>query len=117
MVPPEGAGHRGRFMHAISNHRNTYGPGGYTVSVEAYGIREYADDLRSNLTAVGAVIFLMFTKESHPRHRVLPDMMKRIKVFAGLKHIFKQRDMIILLVGFFLALVSSMPLRHGLNRL
>jgi len=56
------------------------------------------------LTAVGAVIFLIFTKECPPTPPCPTGHDERIKVFAGLKHIFKERDMIILLVGFFFGL-------------
>jgi MFS family permease len=56
------------------------------------------------ITAVGAVIYLIFTKECPPTAPCPEGHDERIKVFAGLKHIFKQRDMRLLLGGFFLAM-------------
>ncbi len=53
---------------------------------------------------VGAVIFILFNRERPPTPPCPPGHDQRIPVFAGLKHIFKQRDMIILIIIFFLAL-------------
>lgn len=52
----------------------------------------------------GAVIFLIFNKEHPPTPPCPPGHDERIAVFAGLKHIFKQKDMIYLLIFFFAAL-------------
>jgi len=56
------------------------------------------------VTLVGAAIFLIFIRESPPSPPCPEGHDKRIKVFAGLKHIFKQRDMIYLLIIFFFGL-------------
>ena len=53
------------------------------------------------VTVIGAVIYLILNRECPPTPPCPPGQDERIKVFAGLKHIFKQRDMIILLIGFF----------------
>ena len=56
------------------------------------------------VTLAGAVIFLLFNKEHPPTPPCPPGHDERISVFAGMKHIFKQRDMIYLLLVFFIAL-------------
>jgi len=55
-------------------------------------------------TFAGAVIFLLFNKEHPPTPPCPPGHDERIGVFAGMKHIFKQRDMIYLIIIFFIAL-------------
>ena len=55
-------------------------------------------------TFAGAVIFLLFNKEHPPTPPCPPGHDERIGVFAGMKHIFKQRDMIYLLIIFFIVL-------------
>lgn len=55
-------------------------------------------------TLAGAVIFLIFNRECPATPPCPQGHDKRIAVFAGLKHIFKQRDMIYLLIIFFIAL-------------
>jgi MFS family permease len=55
-------------------------------------------------TLAGAIIFLIFNKEQPPTPPCPPGHDERIAVFAGLKHIFKQKDMILLLIFFFAAL-------------
>jgi cyanate permease len=52
----------------------------------------------------GAIIFLIFNKENPPTPPCPPGHDERIAVFAGLKHIFKQKDMIYLIIFFFVAL-------------
>ena len=52
----------------------------------------------------GALIFILFNRERPLTPPCPPGHDQRIPVFAGLKHIFKQRDMIILILVFFLAL-------------
>ena len=52
----------------------------------------------------GAVIFILFNRECPPTPPCPTGHDERIAVFAGLKHIFKQRDMIILIIVFFLGL-------------
>ncbi len=55
-------------------------------------------------TLAVAVIFLVFTRECPPTPSCPQGHDERISVFAGLKHILKQRDMILLLLIFFTAL-------------
>jgi cyanate permease len=55
-------------------------------------------------TLAGALIFLIFNKEKPPLPPCPPGSDERIAVFAGLKHIFKQKDMIYLIIFFFVAL-------------
>ena len=56
------------------------------------------------VTLAGAVIFLLLNKENPPTPPCPPGHDERIGVFAGMKHIFKQMDMIYLLLVFFIAL-------------
>ncbi len=55
-------------------------------------------------TLAGAIIFIIFNREQPPTPPCPPGHDERIAVFAGLKHIFKQKDMIYLLIFFFAAL-------------
>jgi cyanate permease len=55
-------------------------------------------------TLAGALIFLIFNKEKPPLPPCPPGTDERIAVFAGLKHIFKQKDMVYLIIFFFVAL-------------
>jgi MFS family permease len=55
-------------------------------------------------TLAGAIIFLIFNKENPPTPPCPAGHDERIAVFAGLKHIFKQKDMIYLIIFFFVAL-------------
>jgi len=55
-------------------------------------------------TLAGAVIFLAFNRERPATPPCPQGHDERIAVLAGLKHIFRQRDMIYLLVVFFIAL-------------
>ena len=52
----------------------------------------------------GAVIFILFNRECPLTPPCPPGHDDRIPVFTGLKYIFKQRDMILLILVFFLAL-------------
>jgi MFS family permease len=56
------------------------------------------------VSAAGAVLFLIFMREKPPTLPGLVGSDVRHGVFEGLKHIFKQRDMIILIVIFFIGL-------------
>ncbi len=56
------------------------------------------------VSAVGAVLFLIFMREKPPTLPGLVGSDERHTVFEGLKHIFRQRDMIILIVIFFIGL-------------
>ena len=56
------------------------------------------------VTLAGAVIFILFNREHPPTPPCPPGHDERILVFAGLKHILKQMDMIYLLIIFFIAL-------------
>ncbi len=55
-------------------------------------------------TLTGSILFLIFNRECPPTPPCPAGHDERIAVFAGLKHIFKQRDMIILLIIFFTGL-------------
>ena len=55
-------------------------------------------------TLAGAVIFILFNREHPPTPPCPPGHDERIAVFAGLKHILKQKDMIYLIIVFFIAL-------------
>ena len=55
-------------------------------------------------TLAGAVIFIILNREQPPTPPCPPGHDERIGVFAGMRHIFKQRDMIYLLIIFFIAL-------------
>jgi len=56
------------------------------------------------VTLAGAAIFILFNREHPPTPPCPAGHDERISVFAGMKHIFKQRDMIYLLFIFFIAL-------------
>jgi sugar phosphate permease len=56
------------------------------------------------VTLAGAVIFILLNREHPPTPPCPPGHDERIGVFAGMKHIFKQKDMIYLLLIFFIAL-------------
>jgi MFS family permease len=55
-------------------------------------------------TLAGAVIFIFFNREHPPTPPCPPGHDERIAVFAGLKHIIKQSDMIYLIIVFFISL-------------
>ncbi len=55
-------------------------------------------------SAVGAALTLALVRERPATPPSLVDTDERFRVFAGLKHIFKQRDMLILLALFFVGL-------------
>lgn len=55
-------------------------------------------------TLAGALIFIMLNKEHPPTPPCPPGHDERIGVFAGMKHIFKQKDMVYLLIIFFIVL-------------
>src|SRR4030042_2782380 len=55
-------------------------------------------------TLIGAIIFILLNRECPATPPCPPGHDERIKVFAGLQHIFKQRDMIYLLIIFFVGL-------------
>ena len=56
------------------------------------------------VTLAGAVIFILFNREHPPTPPCPPGHDERIAVLAGLKHILKQKDMIYLIIVFFIAL-------------
>lgn len=55
-------------------------------------------------TLAGAVIFILLSRENPPTPPCPAGHDERISVFAGMKHIFRQKDMIYLLFVFFIAL-------------
>ncbi len=56
------------------------------------------------VSVVGAVVSLVFIRERPPTAPSSTDLDERFKVFEGLRHILKQRDMQILLLLFFVGL-------------
>lgn len=56
------------------------------------------------ISAVGAILFLVFCRKSPPTPPCLECHAERLTVTAGLKHIFKQRDAILMYIGFFFGL-------------
>ncbi|HQG66295.1 MAG: MFS transporter [Smithella sp.] len=52
----------------------------------------------------GAVIFILFNKEHPPTPPCPAGHDERISVFAGLKHILKQRDMLYMIIVFFISI-------------
>ena len=52
----------------------------------------------------GAVIFILFNRENPPTPPCPAGHDERISVFAGLKHILKQRDMIFMIIVFFISI-------------
>lgn len=56
------------------------------------------------LSLVSAILFLVFIKERPPTPPCLPGQEERTRVLEGVKHIFKQKDMVLLLVLFFIGL-------------
>ena len=56
------------------------------------------------VTLAGAVIFILLNREHPPTPPCPPGHDERIGVFAGMKHIFKQSDMIYLIIIFLIAL-------------
>jgi sugar phosphate permease len=69
----------------------TYSMGGMLMD---YGI----------LTAISTIIFLLLMREKPPTPPSHITEEERIKVFAGIRHIFKLKDMLILLLIFFIGL-------------
>lgn len=55
-------------------------------------------------TLAGAAIFILLNREHPPTPPCPPGHDERISVFAGLKHIIKQSDMIFLIIVFFISL-------------
>ena len=76
------------------------------ISVDARGAYNISDMLMTYgiLTAAGAVVLLVFLREKPPTPPCLDGQDERFKVFEGIRHMLKNRDMIFLLVVFFLAL-------------
>ncbi|MCP4623177.1 MAG: major facilitator superfamily domain-containing protein 7 [bacterium] len=70
--------------------------GGYDISnmLMIYGV----------ITVAGAILVLVFIRERPATPPHLEGEDERITVFAGIKHIFKHRDMLILLLMFFIGL-------------
>ena len=54
--------------------------------------------------ASGSVLYFVFTRERPPTPPCPPGQDERFEFFAGLKHIFRQRDMVIMLAGSFFGL-------------
>lgn len=56
------------------------------------------------MSAIVVVVFLIFMRETPPTPSSHLTEEERFKVFEGIKHIFKQRDMLVLLAIFFIGL-------------
>ncbi|MBU3915785.1 MFS transporter [bacterium] len=76
------------------------------ISMDANGKYNISDMLMTYgiITAVGALLLLIFLREKPETPPCLEGQDDRIQVFAGLKHIFKNRDMLLLLLVFFIGL-------------
>jgi MFS family permease len=70
---------------------------------KAYGMENMLM-LYGTATLASAAIFILFNREHPPTPPCPPGHDERIPVFAGLKHIFKQMDMIYMIIVFFIAL-------------
>ena len=70
---------------------------------KAYGMEKMLT-LYGTVTLAGAVLFILFNREHPPTPPCPPGHDERISVFAGLKHIIKQADMIYLIIVFFISL-------------
>lgn len=55
-------------------------------------------------TLAGAVIFILFNREHPPTPPCTPGHDERMSVFAGLKHILKQKDMAYMIIVFFISI-------------
>lgn len=55
-------------------------------------------------TFIGCVLFIIFNREQPPTPPCPPGHEERIAILAGLKHIFKQRDMVYMTIIFFIGL-------------
>jgi len=78
----------------------------YLISVDAQGVYSISQMLMTYgiITAVGAVIVLVFLREKPPTPPCKEGQDERFKVFEGLRHMLKNRDMILLIMVFFLGL-------------
>ena len=78
----------------------------YLISMDAQGVYSISDMLMTYgiITAVGSVIVLVFLREKPPTPPCLEGQDDRFKVFEGLRHMLKNRDMIFLIMVFFLGL-------------
>lgn len=78
----------------------------YLISVDAQGVYSISQMLMTYgiITAVGAVILLVFLRERPPTPPCIEGQDERFKVFEGLRHMLKNRDMILLIMVFFLGL-------------
>jgi MFS family permease len=78
----------------------------HLISVDARGVYSISDMLMTYgiITAVGSVIVLVFLREKPPTPPCLEGQDDRFKVFEGLRHMLKNRDMIFLIMVFFLGL-------------
>ena len=78
----------------------------HLISEDAQGVYSLSKMLMTYgiITAVGAVILLVFLREKPPTPPCLEGQYERFKVFEGLRHMLKNRDMIFLIMVFFLGL-------------
>lgn len=80
----------------------------YLISVDAQGVYSISQMLMTYgiITAVGAVILLVFLRERPPTPPCIEGQDERFKVFEGLRHMLKNRDMILLIMVFFLGQIG-----------
>jgi len=78
----------------------------HLISVNAQGVYTISGMLMSYgvSTAVVAGVVLIFLREKPPTPPCLEGQDERYKVFEGIKHMLKNRDMLLLLLAFFLGL-------------
>ena len=71
------------------------------ISVDAQGVYRISQMLMAYgiITAVGAVIVLVFLREKPPTPPCKEGQDERYKVFEGLRHMLKNRDMILLILS------------------
>ena len=78
----------------------------YLISVDAGGGYHISGMLMTYgvMTAAAAVLLLVFLREKPPTPPCAEGQDERFRVFEGIRHMLKKRDMLFLLVVFFLAL-------------
>lgn len=78
----------------------------HLISMDARGVYRISEMLMTYgiITAGAAVILLVFLREKPPTPPCLEGQDERYKVFEGLRHMLKNRDMLFLIMVFFLGL-------------
>jgi len=78
----------------------------HLISVDARGVYNISEMLMTYgiITAVAAAILLVFLREKPPTPPCLEGQDRRFRVFEGLRHMLKNRDMLFLIIVFCLGL-------------